>query len=110
MAARRPTTTLREPATVEGVPKYTPGRELAVLQGGPYAYYWYWRDELELQQKTAREALVKGLSAAATQKAYYSPTEEWQKNTDPNPKLNGVLGRVWEWKPPAVPGQRRRPA
>jgi hypothetical protein len=90
------------------VPKYTTGRELAVLKGGPYAYCWYWRDELEAQQKTAREAVEMGRPAAAGAKAYYAPTEEWAKNTDPNPKLNGVLGRVWEWKPPAIPAQRRR--
>lgn len=86
------------PAPIEGVPQYRTGRELAALIGGPYSQCWYWRDELEAQQRTAREAVEqRSAQAAAGWKSRYEPTEEWMDNPDPDPKLRGVRGRVWRW-------------
>lgn len=74
-----------------------------MLQGGPWANAWYWRDELEAQQATAREAGRRCTQEAVTWKAMYVPTEQWVPNPDTDPKLHGVEGRVWRWNPDRRP-------
>jgi len=44
----RPTPTLAEQAAV---------RELAVVVDGPHAGRWYWRDDLEAMQRSARRMM-----------------------------------------------------
>lgn len=86
-----------KPVGVESLKHYRPGRELVVLVDGPSVGCWYWRDEFEAQQATARRALERGLPAACGSKAHYQPTEEWVDNPDRD--MNGARGRAWRWKP-----------
>lgn len=77
--------------TVESLPNWRPGRDLAALAGGPWNACWYWQDELEQQRATDK---AKGLKRG---KHHYHPTEE--RVINPDQRLGGVTGRVWQWTP-----------
>lgn len=69
------------------------GRELAVLVGGPWNGFWYWRDDLENAQAAARDARRRCAMEVATSKAGYKPTESWRVN----PEKPVEQGREWRW-------------
>jgi hypothetical protein len=78
------------------------GRELAALVGGPLDRWWYWRDDLERQQDTARwsAGIVARLAPADRPPRWrppsvlaYQPTQDWTDN--PLPAYGA--GRIWTY-------------
>jgi hypothetical protein len=69
------------------------GRELAVLVGGLFNGFWYWRDDLENAQGAARDAGRRCSSKVPASKADYAPTEAWRVN----PEKPLEQGREWRW-------------
>jgi hypothetical protein len=69
----------------------TSGRELAVLDGGPWSGCWYWRDDLD----GVRDAATRfPADHPAGQMAHYQPTREHRDNPE------GIgPGRVWRYQP-----------
>jgi len=79
-------------------------RELAVVVDGPHAGRWYWRDELEAMQQSARRMGYPPAHPAATF-TRYRPTDEWAEH----PCEPGVQGRAWRYhQPPATPRRVHR--
>ena len=66
-------------------------RELAVLVDGPWAPCWYWRDDLEAQQASARRMHEWRATAQLDPKVHYQPAEQW---VDPptSPRSGAVPG------------------
>ena len=86
--------------SVEHVPGYRLGAELAALVDGPWVNAWYWRADLEAQQTAARNSHESGATRQLGSKALYRPTDdEWVPNPSPQPPLRGVLGRAWRYQP-----------
>ena len=70
-----------------------------MLTVGPHAGRWYWRDELEAMQQSARRMGYPPAHPAATF-TRYRPTDEWAEH----PCEPGVQGRAWRYhQPPATP-------
>jgi hypothetical protein len=66
-------------------------QELAVLIDGPYAGFWYWRDDLEIAIAAAQDAPRRSHRAEAAAKAKYRPTERFRRN----PERPAEQGREW---------------
>lgn len=66
-------------------------QELAVLIDGPYAGFWYWRDDLEIAVNAARDASRRSRQPAAAGKAAYRPTERFRQH----PERPAEHGREW---------------
>lgn len=71
--------------------------ELVALGDGPWIGCWYWRDEFEAQQRTARDQHTRGCAADLGSKAHYVPTQRWMNNPDPKLRVLGQ-GRVWTYR------------
>lgn len=71
--------------------------ELAVLLEGPWAGAWYWRGDLERQQKAAR-LVSEGFKSPLSTIAYYVPTARGRTH----PQDDRVRGRVWAYEGPVV--------
>lgn len=75
--------------------------ELAALGDGPWIGCWYWRDEFEAQQQTARDRYALGCVAELGTKAHYVPTEKWIDNPEIKLLVLGQ-GRVWTYRKDAA--------
>ncbi len=78
-------------------------RELAALADGRWAPAWYWRDELEAMQASARNMHRCGGAAQLDPIAHYRPTGQWVDH----PTEQDVRGRAWRYQPPVVPEPRK---
>lgn len=74
-------------------PRGRQDRELAVLVGGPWSGFWYWRDHLELQQVAAKGAAGRCTTGVPSRKCLYEPTEVFRSN----PEKPAEQGREWRW-------------
>lgn len=78
------------------------GAAVAALVDGPWVGCWYWRDDLEAQQRAAREVHARGGTAELGDKAHYRPTDRWVDNPG-----GAGSGRAWTYTPPR---ERETPA
>ena len=76
-------------------------RELAALGDGPWIGCWYFRDEFEAQQQTARDRHTRGCTAVLGTKAHYQPTDKWIDNPEQKLRVLGQ-GRVWTYRKDAA--------